>query len=369
MIIICLILVTTAGLSATPIFSTTAGETSDTTNTNQAINIPELQGVNYYDPILLKTELGLPQYLEDSVNSWPSAKVSLTQMHDHGFKLVRVPFFWEAYLNDKEGVLAEMQAIASAADRVDLHVFFDSHQYKTSSYFYGNPSAGGFPSILMSQYVKNGGASAEKAFWSDYYRNSITVKGIKSWQLQAEMFRSIIHRVDKYNSVLGYEILNEPPIYDNSQYKKLGAMHSFIANKIRSYGSDKFIIFDRAYPVWDSSYIDWNYYSKIAPSNKAKTIFAPHRYSQYYPGIFENYQKLSTLWGDIPVVIGEWAEGSQDAMNDYVKELKKVGFGSTYWSWIPCPKNQPDPQCLLKYNHTPNQYLQYLTKAVNKYYP
>jgi aryl-phospho-beta-D-glucosidase BglC (GH1 family) len=114
----------------------------------------------------------------------------------------------------------------------------------------------------MGEYVKNGGATAEQAFWSDYYNNSITINGIKSWQSQAEMFRSIINRVDKYNSVLGYEIANEPPIYDNSQYEKLGAAHSFIADKIRSYGSGKFIIFDRAYPVWDSSYIDWNYYSK-----------------------------------------------------------------------------------------------------------
>ena len=98
----------------------------------------------------------------------------------------------------------------------------------------------------------------------------------------------------------------------------------------------------RAYLVWDSSYIDRNYYSKIAPSNTAKTVFAPHRYSQYYPGIFENYQKLATLWGEIPVIIGEWAEGSQDTTNDYVKELKTqlasgqhIGIGFYAWKIIP----------------------------------
>jgi len=341
--------------------------------TGQNVDISKLRGVNYDDLILSKTELGsrLSQMQGVDLSKWPSVQVSLKQMHDHGFNLVRVPFSWEGYNRDPQGVLNEMDAIASAADSLGMYVFFDHHQFGASTYFYGSPFYPGFPSYLLSKYTKNGGATAEKAFWTDYYNNAITFNGKSMWQLQAEVWQPIIAKVDKHPSVLGYEILNEPPIYDNTQYAKLGAMHTFIADKIRSYGASKYIIFDRAYPKSDSASVDWNYYPKIAPANTAHTIFGPHRYSQYYSGIFGNYQKLATQWGGIPVIVGEYAQTSQDAMNAYMAELKKVGFGSTYWEWSPRPSNYSDPngQCLINYDYTPTKYLGYLTNAVKTYYP
>jgi hypothetical protein len=140
------------------------GTASDTGNTNQAIDVSQLRGVNCYDPILMKTELGLPEYLGVDMSSGPSTEVSLTQIHDRGFNLVRVPFHWEAYSNDIEGVLAEMEAIASAADKVGIRVFFDSHQYKTSSYFYGNAWAVGFLRFLWANTLRMGERLLNKHF-------------------------------------------------------------------------------------------------------------------------------------------------------------------------------------------------------------
>jgi hypothetical protein len=277
-----------------------------------------------------------------------------------------VPFYWEAYNKDPAGTLAEMEKIADTAQKLHIYVFFDCAQYGTSSYFYNSPGKGGFPSTLLTKYTFNGKEAAEKLFWNDLYNNTIKVDGVTAWELQARMFQDIIKRVDKYNSVLGYELLNEPTIYDNSQYAKLGNYHSYLVDHMRTYGTSKFILFDRAYPFWDASYLDWNYYSKIAPSSTKNTIFTPHRYSAVYKGIFENYEKLALTWGGIPVIMSEWAQGNQTKMNDYVAELKRVGFGWTYYAWA--PGDLGDKQRLLDLNFDPQIFLSYLTNARELYY-
>ena len=322
--------------------------------------VSELAGVNYSNPVLSRTEAGTVQ------RNAPSVDESLSHIRQYDFNLVRVPFYWEAFDIDAKAVLAEMELIASRAQQLEIYVIFDFHQYGTSSYFYNNPYYGGFPWSALQEYTFDGGPRAEKKFWNDFYNNDITVDGISLWELQARVFNKIIKRVDNYKSVLGYELLNEPPIYDNSQYEKLGSYHTFMAQKIRSYGSEKFILFNRAYPAWDSSLVDWRYYEKIAPKGVENVIFAPHRYSKLYDGIFLNYQKLSKVWGGVPVILGEWAQGSQEDTTRFVAELKKYGFGWTYWSWK--PGSSHDPQRLINSNYEPTVYLSYLSNAYNQFY-
>jgi hypothetical protein len=318
--------------------------------------VSQLVGVNYMNRILLQTEAGPKPHLLDA----PPSNVSLTQIHDHGFNLVRVPFYWEAYNIDREGTLAEMDSIASTAQQVGIYVVFDFHQYHTSSYFYDSPWKDGFPSLVVNKY------SSEEEFWNAFYNNTVNVDGISAWQLSADVLKAVAGRVDKHSSVLGYEILNEPPLYDNSQYEKLGNYHTFIVEQLRSYGTSKYILFDRAYPQWNTAYVDMTYYHKIAPSNTEKTIFAPHRYSVFYSVMFDKYRQLAHDWGDLPVILGEWALSNQGDINNLVMELKRVEFGWTYWAWQ--PGKSTDYQCLLDYDFQPSVYLEYVKHAHEKYY-
>ncbi len=332
-------------------------------NTASCSSLPvnQLNGVNYVDPTLYRTQVGLQSNLLGA----PPPGLSLAQINQYGFNLVRVPFYWEAYNLNPGAVLTEMESIASTAKLLNMCIVLDFNQYGTSSYFYNSKWDGGFPWFMLGKYPFNGGSSAEQLFWTDFYNNTITVSGVTAWDLQANLFHDIINRVDSYNSVIGYEILNEPPIYDNSQYQKLGNYHTFIAQKMREYGTSKFILFDRAYPVWNTAYVDWNYYPKIAPTGVDKIIFAPHRYSVVYNDIFGNYQKLASMWGGIPVILGEWAEGTQSDTTNFVAELKRVGFGWTYYGWTP----GNDMKHLVNTSFQPTIYLAYLSTARQIYYP
>jgi hypothetical protein len=308
------------------------GTCISTLNLNQLV--PTLTGVNYGPKYLGGTEYGCsnpPCYTPSSTNK-PPVNLVFNNISSYGFNFVRVNFNWEAYYLNPTAFLNEIEDTAKAAQSAGIYIIFDFMHYGTSSYFYGDAFHIGFPSYLLTAYSKD--ATGEESFWKDFYNNTITYNGQKIWDLQAEMFHQIINRADKYSSVLGYELLNEPPIYDNSQYQKLGNFHTYLAQKIRSFGSNKAIVFDRAYPSGNSAYIDMNYYPLIAPTGVNDIIFAPHRYSTWYKGMFNSYKNLATnYWGGIPVIVGEWSEPDEGNMTAYVSELKNTSFGWTYYSW------------------------------------
>ena len=56
---------------------------------------------------------------------------------------------------------------------------------------------------------------------------------------------AIINKVDRYDSVLGYEILNEPSVFNDSQYEKVGTYHTYLGEKLRL-ETDKTLFFQRA---------------------------------------------------------------------------------------------------------------------------
>jgi hypothetical protein len=61
---------------------------------------------------------------------------------------VRYIFYWEAYEKNPSLFLRELDAVASTADRWNLKVLYDNHQYHTSSWL--DPKNGtGFPQSLF----------------------------------------------------------------------------------------------------------------------------------------------------------------------------------------------------------------------------
>jgi aryl-phospho-beta-D-glucosidase BglC (GH1 family) len=325
----------------------------------QPASTSNLQGVNLLDPVLIQTSVGPPYYLGYP----PPVNNSLQLIKSYGFNFIRIPYYWESYQADPDKFLREVDLIASMAEKLGLYVDWDFHHLKASSYFYfyNSSSFGGFPYFFLSKYPFNGGESAEKKFWEDFFDRNITHKGKDIWQLQAEFMIKIVRTVDKYSSTLGYEILNQPTVFDKSQYAKIGKYNTFIAQQLRNHTS-KYIFFDFACNS-DCSDIEFSNQSLLKPISVDNVIFAPHRFGKPYTDMFTFLENLSSTWGGIPIVLGEWARTDQAEIMKYVCELHAAGIGWSFWSWnyqehgeVGVPLND--------INYSPTQYLPYLVSVM-----
>jgi aryl-phospho-beta-D-glucosidase BglC (GH1 family) len=325
----------------------------------QSASTSNLQGVNLLDPVLIQTSVGPPYYLGYP----PPVNSSLQLIKSYGFNFIRIPYYWESYQADPDKFLREVDLIASMAEKLGLYVDWDFHHLKASSYFYfyNSSSFGGFPYFFLSKYPFNGGESAEKKFWEDFFDRNITHKGKDIWQLQAEFMIKIVRTVDKYSSTLGYEILNQPTVFDKSQYAKIGKYNTFIAQQLRNHTS-KYIFFDFACNS-DCSDIEFSNQSLLKPISVDNVIFAPHRFGKPYTDMFTFLENLSSSWGGIPIVLGEWARTDQAEIMKYVCELHAAGIGWSFWSWnyqehgdVGVPLND--------INYSPTQYLPYLVSVM-----
>jgi aryl-phospho-beta-D-glucosidase BglC (GH1 family) len=325
----------------------------------QSASTSNLQGVNLLDPVLIQTSVGPPYYLGYP----PPVNNSLQLIKSYGFNFIRIPYYWESYQADPDKFLREVDLIASMAEKLGLYVDWDFHHLKASSYFYfyNSSSFGGFPYFFLSKYPFNGGESAEKKFWEDFFDRNITHKGKDIWQLQAEFMIKIVRTVDKYSSTLGYEILNQPTVFDKSQYAKIGKYNTFIAQQLRNHTS-KYIFFDFACNS-DCSDIEFSNQSLLKPVSIDNVIFAPHRFGKPYTDMFRFLENLSSSWGGIPIVLGEWARTDQAEIMKYVCELHAAGIGWSFWSWnyqehgeVGVPLND--------INYSPTQYLPYLVSVM-----
>jgi len=268
------------------------------------LNPSDLRGVNFMDPILTSKESG---YKFKAPTDYVTK--SLNMIKDYGFNNIRVPYYWEAYIADPDAFLQEAEFIAKTAEENELYVIFDFHHWFTSSYFARAHS--GFPSFILEQYPVSGVHKVDAAsFWEDFWNNSIDVNGEKVWDLQLEFMTAIINKVDRYDSVLGYEILNEPSVFDDSQYEKVGTYHTYMGEKLRLV-TDKTVFFQRA------SRSDFDYARNpdleplVVPSGVNNIVYTPHLYTPPYPGSqgekqIERFARYSAEWG-VPVYIGEFA--------------------------------------------------------------
>ena len=298
--------------------------------------VKDLLGVALIDESLARRESGgassTTEYVEESIR----------HIRQNGFTAIRVPFYWESYVYNPTEFVDRVEFIAQTAQANDLCVVFANFQYYTTSYwnveFDGKSLGRGFPSFVVSDFplTNNDYIQTAGPFWDAFLSNSITVDGISVWEVQANFFGIVISSVDSYDSVAGYEILNEPHLFDIAQYDKLGNYHTYIANEIRAV-SDKKIYFDRE-TTWGFTR-DPSQEPKIAPVGMTGIVYGPHLYSIPYPGTqaetqIQNFETWSELWGS-EVLIGETVADTQEDADQLLKVLKENEFGWTVWSWKP----------------------------------
>lgn len=299
------------------------------------IPIKNFKGVVFMDGTLSKDEgSGKASVLTSYVSD------SMKYIRLSGFNAVRVPYYWESYVNDPASFIGEIQLIAKKAQDNGICVIFDNHHFYTSSYWdlnvEGKSSGRGFPAFVVKYFPEKNNDYIDTAgpFWNALLSNSYSIDGKKIWDVQFSFFSKVINAVDSYSSVAGYEILNEPHLFKIDQYAKLGDYNTYLAKKIRSI-SDKKIFFDRETTRGFSR--DPGSETKIFPTGVSGLVYAPHLYSVPYSGSqgekqIKNIKTWSTQKGT-EVLIGEWSADTKSDAVTFMKAFKANGFGWTVQSW------------------------------------
>ena len=311
--------------------SSAAGFTGDCSD----IAVKNFKGAVFTDKILGKKEHAtkgsvMTEYVTDS----------LSYIKTHGLNTIRVPFYWEAYVNNPTAFMAELELIAKTAQSKGMCVIFSNFHYYTSSYWgldvAGKSGGRGFPSFVVNDFPKRNNDYEDTAgpFWNAFLSNTITINGKKVWAVQFEFYSKVINKVKSYNSVAGFEILNEPHLFKKEQYTLLGNYHTYIAQKIRTI-TDKKIFFDRETTRGIPREPTLEY--KIVPDGVSKLVYAPQLYAVPTSGSvglkqINNFKTWSEEWGT-ELLIVEWAGDTKSEDVTFLKQFKEKGFGWTYYAW------------------------------------
>ncbi len=308
-----------------------AGDCSD-------IPVKNFRGVVFIDNTLGRNENGGPSTLVPATLEYVTQSMKYIKLN--GFNAIRVPYTWESYVYDSTAFMNEIDLIAKIAQDNDICVIFENHHYYTSSFWdldvEGKSDGRGFPSFVVDDFTVKNNDYIDTAgpFWNAFLSNNILINGVEVWNVQFNFFKRIIDKVDDYTSVAGYEILNEPHLFDKSQYDKLGNYNTYIAKKIRTI-TDKKIFFDRE--TTRGFQRDASLEPKIFPEGVSGLVYAPHLYSVPTPGSqgekqINNFKTWSTNAGT-EVLIGEWGADTQTDAETFLKAFKANGFGWTAHSW------------------------------------
>jgi hypothetical protein len=354
-------------------------------------------------------------YTSLNYERFPSITIP-TDYYDQSFKLIknigmnhiRYVLYWEAYENNPSLFLQELENVANIADKWGLKIIYDNHQYHTSSWL-DEKRGTGFPSFLFdkSLYPMNSGittsSNSTELWWTNWWNRNIIDQNnkIDGWNIQANFLKTIVKLVDNYNSTYGYEILNEPQIFSQDQWSKIGKYYKYMTNELRKQ-TNKTIVLDMTIPIkFEDPAINLTSenMAKMIPQD-SNSIF---KISLYGIPKDNNYQekKLELLLNvskitKIPIYVGEWnhvdrekkakisnnttddtskinaskSDLSQEESDFFVSKFNSLKlYGWAFWNWNYV--NTP-PQNFNLINITKNgdilstKYLYILKNSVNK---
>ena len=196
--------------------------------------------------------------------------------------------------------------------------------------------------------------------------------GRDGWNLYANFLKKVTNAVDKHESTLGYEILNEPQIHSPDQWNKIGKFNSFITNALRKI-TDKTIVYSMNVPIsFKNTAINLTpeNLAKMAPNNKDNVVFKISVYGIPNPNTYQG-DKLAILTDaskiiSVPMYVGEWNEVSrEEKINEngnmmfhidpvksdlnqlkadtLVNDFKKLRvWGMAFWNWNYVPHPAPN---------------------------
>ncbi|MGI0012421.1 MAG: cellulase family glycosylhydrolase, partial [Nitrososphaera sp.] len=299
------------------------------------IAVKNFKGAVFEDPILAKRERATPGTVQTAY-----VTETLSYFKLHGFNTVRVAYFWESYVNNPSVFMQELDLIAKTAQAKGMCVVFANFHYYTSSYWgtqwngwaYGR----GFPSFVVKNFpvVNDDYKATAGPFWNAFLSNNILISGAKVWDVQFGFLSKVINKVKGYNSTAGFEIINEPHLFNKAMYDKLGNYHTYMAKKMRSI-TDKKIFFDRE-TAW-GFVRDPTLEYKIVPQGVSRLVYTAQLYAVPTIGSqgmqqLERFKTWSQQWGT-EVFICEWGADNQSEATTFLKAFKGKNFGWTYYAW------------------------------------
>lgn len=321
----------------TTVYSNNFSETSPSTKCS-SVPVKNFKGVVFIDNTLGRHEDGGPSTLPPTSAAYVAE--SMKYIKSNGFNAIRVPFYWEAFVYNQTGFMVQVDLIAKTAQANGLCVVFSNFHYYTTSFWElevaGKSSGRGFPSFVVDDFpvVNSDYEDTAGPFWDAFLSNNILINGKKVWLVQFEFLTKVINKVKGYDSVAGFEILNEPHLFNKAMYDKLGNYHTYMANKIRGI-TDKKIFFDRE--TTRGFQRDPSLEHKIVPVGVSKLVYAAQLYAVPTPGSvgmkqIENFKTWSTQWGT-EVLICEWGADSQNDAEVFLDAFSSNGFGWMAHSW------------------------------------
>ena len=295
-----------------------------TTNSGPPYNGVDMHGFYTRTSQARETNYDLPtNYFEESFKILSS----------NGLNHVRFLIFWESFVKNPTEFIEELKTVANAADKYNIKVLYDNHQFHTSSYL--NPQRGtGFPFSLFEAdfaffYGSGGGTKypTAKVWWTNWWDRNVRDKDANDgWTLQTEFFKKVLDTVDNHTSTVGYEILSEPQVHDKNQWEKIQKYNTFIADFLRKY-TDKTIAYSMNIPVSLQSPIELNpiNLAKMAPKNVSNLVFKISVYgvpqeNEYQESRLSNFVQAAEL-ANVSLYVGEWNNVQRDKIIDEEGEI------------------------------------------------
>lgn len=329
-------------------------------------------GVDYVDSILHRRANGGIKE-PDPV----ALKADLDFCKANGWNLLRLPYYWEGMIGNEENFFEELGLILEFSKQLDLKVIPCLFNWWTSSAW--RSDWGGFPKDIVKGY--NPGSNPDfdtnpeiRAFWQDLYTNK--VRGVPNvWGKMSDAIEQVIEGCRPYlGQIFGFEILNEPYFWDDSNYTDIGVMNTTIAKELRKI-TWKPIVFDREIPIGEFKRKPSLTYLIRPKINN--TIYSPHVYKpDTLDKQVENFKLALDKWKaegqNVRLYIGEFGDQqvenapTQANTEKFVKRWHDEGWAATYWAY-----NLNTPKKALRLATTDNKLTevgQWYVDAIRKYY-
>jgi hypothetical protein len=319
---------------------------------NRANDSPPYQGVNFlgYHTTIPETREYHKRIPDDYFDK------SFSIISNAGMNIIRYLFTWESYEKNPSLFISELKEVSKYADKWGIRVIYSNDQFHISSWL-DSRSGYGFPSFLFKSNENlpydGGGASGNKTaklWWTAWHdRNIRDMDGNDGWTLQADFLKQVVKVVDGHASTMGYEILNEPQVYNASDWEKIGNYNTYISGELRKLSS-KTIIFDRQLPsdIGGPILAFPENMAKMAPNNTTNTIFKTTLFGVPFHCSFAearlNTAARTAQLSSSPLWIGEFNVGitaadpiadiNQTEINLFIDKFKETkAWGWSYWIW------------------------------------